>query len=399
MYDLVIIGAGASGMAAAISAKKEKPKADVLILESLPRVGKKILATGNGRCNLTNLSADKSSYNNPFVTSVMEQYPPEKVVEFFSSIGLECVSDSEKRVYPMSNAASSVLDCLRFEVERRGIEIMTETRAEDVKSVNGIFIINSKIRTKKLIISTGGKASPSQGSDGSGYQLLESLGHEITPLYAGLVQLTVKENLRTLKGIRVKAEVSLKNNNGKCIDSSYGEILFADYGLSGIAVMDISRSVRAGKCACELNVIPEFSADDVSAFIGRFKKRNPEQSVEDSLMGIIPKMLAHYLIKISGLRADIRLSELKPQQMNSLSYNLKHMTFTVTGTKGFENAQITVGGADVRSFDAATLESMLVRGLYCTGELLDVDAPCGGFNLQWAWASGLAAGKAAAKAI
>ena len=399
MYDLVIIGAGASGMAAALSAKKENPKAKVLILEALPRVGKKILATGNGRCNLTNFSATPESYSNPFVASVIKQYLPEKIVSFFSSIGLESVSDSESRVYPMSNMASSVLDCLRFEIERLGIEVLTETKAESVKSVNGIFIINSKIRTKKLIVSAGGKASPSQGSDGSGYELLRSLGHRITPLYAGLVQLTVKENLRTLKGIRVKAAVTLKNKSGKALDSSSGEILFADYGLSGIAVMDISRSVKNENCICELNVLPELSAADVYTFIERSKKRNPSQSAEDALTGIIPRMLGHYLIKMVGLSADIRLSELKEQQIHSLADKLKHLTFNVTGTKGFDNAQITVGGADTDRFDDKTLESKSVRGLYCTGELLDVDAPCGGFNLQWAWASGLAAGTAAAKSL
>lgn len=399
MYDLVIIGAGASGMAAALSAKKENPKAKVLILEALPRVGKKILATGNGRCNLTNFSATPESYGNPFVASVIKQYPPEKIVSFFSSIGLESVSDSESRVYPMSNMASSVLDCLRFEIERLGIEVLTETKAESVKSVNGIFIINSKIRTKKLIVSAGGKASPSQGSDGSGYELLRSLGHRITPLYAGLVQLAVKENLRTLKGIRVKAGVTLKNKSGKALDSSSGEILFADYGLSGIAVMDISRSVKNENCICELSVLPELSAADVYTFIERSKKRNPSQSAEDALTGIIPRMLGHYLIKMVGLSADIRLSELKEQQIHSLADKLKHLTFNVTGTKGFDNAQITVGGADTDRFDDKTLESKSVRGLYCTGELLDVDAPCGGFNLQWAWASGLAAGTAAAKSL
>lgn len=399
MYDLVIIGAGASGMAAALSAKKENPKAKVLILEALPRVGKKILATGNGRCNLTNFAATPESYGNPFVASVIKQYPPEKIVSFFSSIGLESVSDSESRVYPMSNMASSVLDCLRFEIERLGIEVLTDTKAESAENVNGIFIINSKIRTKKLIVSAGGKASPSQGSDGSGYELLRSLGHRITPLYAGLVQLTVKEILRTLKGIRVKAGVTLKNKSGKALDSSSGEILFADYGLSGIAVMDISRSVKNENCICELNVLPDLSAADVYTFIERSKKRNPSQSAEDALTGIIPRMLGHYLIKMVGLSADIRLSELKEQQIHSLADKLKHLTFNVTGTKGFDNAQITVGGADTDRFDDKTLESKSVRGLYCTGELLDVDAPCGGFNLQWAWASGLAAGTAAAKSL
>jgi predicted Rossmann fold flavoprotein len=295
--------------------------------------------------------------------------------------------------------ASSVLDCLRFEIERLGIEVLTDTKAESAENVNGIFIINSKIRTKKLIVSAGGKASPSQGSDGSGYELLRSLGHRITPLYAGLVQLTIKENLRTLKGIRVKAGVTLKNKSGKALDSSSGEILFADYGLSGIAVMDISRSVKNENCICELNVLPELSAADVYTFIERSKKRNSSQSAEDALTGIIPRMLGHYLIKMVGLSADIRLSELKEQQIHSLADKLKHLTFNVTGTKGFDNAQITVGGADTDRFDDKTLESKSVRGLYCTGELLDVDAPCGGFNLQWAWASGLAAGTAAAKSL
>ena len=299
----------------------------------------------------------------------------------------------------MSNTATSVLDCLRFEIERLGIEIMTETKAESVKSVNGIFIINSKIRAKKLIVSTGGKASPSQGSDGSGYDLLKSLNHSVTPLYPGLVQLTVKENLRVLKGIRVKAEATLKTHNGKILDRSSGEILFADYGLSGIAVMDISRSAKGNKCICELNVIPELRAEDVSAFIERCKKRNPAQLFEDAIAGIIPKKLGHYLIKITGLRADVTMSELRHQQIITLSENLKHLTFTVTGTRGFDNAQITVGGAVTDEFDINTLESKITKGLYCTGELLDVDAPCGGFNLQWAWASGITAGKSAAKAL
>lgn len=399
MYDIAIIGAGASGMAAAISAKKEKPKAEILLIEALPRVGKKILATGNGRCNLTNLTAGAGSYNNPFVAAVLAKYPPEGILSFFSSIGLECVNDSESRVYPMSNTATSVLDCLRFEIERLGIEIMTETKAESVKSVNGIFIINSKIRAKKLIVSTGGKASPSQGSDGSGYDLLKSLNHSVTPLYPGLVQLTVKENLRVLKGIRVKAEATLKTHNGKTLDRSSGEILFADYGLSGIAVMDISRSAKGNKCVCELNVIPELRSEDVSAFIERCKNRNPAQLLEDAIAGIIPKKLGHYLIKITGLRADVTMSELKHHQIIILSENLKHLTFTVTGTRGFDNAQITVGGAVTDEFDINTLESKITKGLYCTGELLDVDAPCGGFNLQWAWASGITAGKSAAKAL
>lgn len=219
MYDIAIVGAGASGIVAAISAKREKERLKIVLIEGLPRIGKKILATGNGRCNLTNLTAKSESYNSPFVSFVLENYPPDKVVDFFSSIGLECVVDSESRVYPMSNMATSVLDCLRFEIERLGIDVITDTKVESVKKTNGVFVLNSSIRAKRLILSTGGKASPSQGSDGSGYDLLRKMNHSITPVYSGLVQLTVKENVKALKGTRVKAQVRLGLVNGKELDT------------------------------------------------------------------------------------------------------------------------------------------------------------------------------------
>ncbi len=399
MYDIAIIGAGASGMAAAISVKRKKPHAKTVLIEALPRIGKKILATGNGRCNLTNLTARTENYNTAFVSSGFKVLPPEKIVDFFSSIGLKCVSDSESRVYPMSNMATSVLDCLRFEIARLGIDVLTDTKVESVKKTNGIFIVNSSIRAKRLIISTGGKSSPSQGSDGSGYPLLKSFQHSVTPLYAGLVQLTVKENVKALKGIRVKAEVILKNTDGKTLNTSTGEVLFADYGLSGIAIMDVSRSVCEHKCLCTLNVLPEVSVSEIADFLFQSKNRNPDLFLEDAFTGIIPKKLGQYLIKKCELRPDITVGLLKPQQINVLANSLKNLTFIVTGTKGFDNAQITVGGADTSEFDCGTLESLKVKGLYVTGELLDVDAPCGGFNLQWAWASGILAGECCAQSL
>ncbi len=396
MYDIAIVGAGASGMAAAISAKRTNMNLSVALIEALPRIGKKILATGNGRCNVTNLNAVKESYNTAAVSSVMRKHSPEKILRFFSSIGLECVADGEGRVYPMSNTAASVLDCLRFEIERLGIDVLTETKITSVSKQNGVFVLDSQIKCKKLILSTGGRASPSQGSDGSGYPLLKAFGHSVTPLYPGLVQLTVKENVKALKGVRVKANVLLKSKNGKKLDHSVGEILFTDYGLSGIAIMDISRSVGDSYCRCVLNVAPEMSKDRVADFIMQFKKRNPNLLTEDALCGIVPKKFGAFLVKASGIRAN-KLSELKYQQALQLAETMKSLEFNVTGTNGFQNAQITIGGADTDEFDMNTLESHKVNGLYCTGELLDVDSVCGGFNLQWAWASGIAAGESAAK--
>ncbi len=395
MYDIAVIGAGASGIVAAISAKKAYNKLSVVLIEALPKIGKKILATGNGRCNLTNLTANAKSYNTKAVSNVMEICPPEKIIEFFSSIGLECVSDSESRVYPMSNTATSVLDCLSLEAERLGIDVMTDIKVTSVCKNNRSFVINNGIECRKVIIATGGKATPSQGSDGSGYPIIESLGHTVTQLYPGLVQLTVKENLKFLKGIRAKAAVSLKDKNGRILDKSEGEVLFADYGLSGIAIMDISRSVKENKCSCSLDILPEMKKETVIEFIVKAKKRNPSLLLEDALCGILPKKVGYLIIKNSGFRQDITLRDLRNDDINKFVYNMKNCIFTVTGTRGFDSAQITVGGASFEEFDVKTLESRIVDGLYCTGELLDVDAPCGGFNLQWAWASGIVAGTAA----
>ena len=399
MYDIAVVGAGASGMVAAISAKKTNSSLSVVLIEALPRVGKKILATGNGRCNLTNYSAVTSSYNNRAVNDIINRYNPKAVISFFSSIGLECVSDSESRVYPMSNMASSVLDCLRFEINRLEIEVITDTKVVSARKTSDGFILNDSIECRRLIVSTGGKSSPSQGSDGSGYPILNGFGHKTTQLYPGLVQLVVKENLKPLKGIRVRAAVSLRLKNGKEIDKSVGEVLFADYGLSGIAIMDVSRSLKNNDCKCTLNILPELDKEDVYNFVLRAKDRDSSMLLEDSLCGLMPRKVAYLIIKNAGLRQDVTLKELRNADIYLLAEKLKNCEFTVTGTKGFESAQITVGGVSTEEFNMKTLESHKTKGLYCTGELLDVDAPCGGFNLQWAWASGIAAGTSAAKSL
>lgn len=392
MYDIAVVGAGASGIVAAITAKRAYGKLSVLLIDALPKIGKKILATGNGRCNITNLKADGKSYNTKAVSSVIQTVSPEKVIEFFSSIGLECIADNESRIYPMSNTAASVLDCLRFEIERLGIEVLNDTKVTSVNKKNECFVINDNIECRKVIVTTGGKAAPSQGSDGSGYALLKAFGHSVTHLYPGLVQLTVKENLKFLKGVKVKASVCLKSTSGKVLDKSVGEVLFADYGLSGIAVMDISRSVKDKNCICVLDILPDLSKESVIDFILKAKERNPSLLFEDALCGILPRKVGYLIIKNSGFNQDIRMNALKHNDIVRFVENMKNCSFTVKGTKGFENAQITIGGVDFSEFNQKTLESNKVNGLYCAGEILDVDAMCGGFNLQWAWSSGIVAG-------
>lgn len=387
IYDIMIVGCGASGLAAAISAKRTNKKKNIAAVEALPRVGKKILATGNGRCNLTNIKAEPSKYSNgAFTRAAFNIFPPREVLAFFRSIGLMTVTDSEGRVYPMSNTASSVLDALRFEAERLGVEFICERHIDSIEKNNGIFFVGN-YKAKKVILCTGGCSAPSQGSDGSGFGLLKAFGHKVTDVYPGLVQLTVEENTRPIKGIRVKADVELKCAE-RTVDRSSGEILFTDYGLSGISIMDVSRNVKDGKYRCNIDVLPICEFSDAVEFLMSMSRVMP---AENAMAGLVPRKLGQYILKRAGIR------ELNRYSAEKIIKTAKNLGFTVNGTMGFKNAQITVGGADVDEFNAKTMESKHVGGLYAAGEILNVDSVCGGFNLQWAWASGLLAGKSAAE--
>ncbi len=391
-YNIIIIGAGASGLAAAISAKRTSPQKSVAVLEALPRVGKKILATGNGRCNLTNKNAVAEAYSNSsFAAPVLREYTSERVIDFFRSIGVMCVTDAEGRVYPMSNTASTVSDALRNEAQCLGAELICDRHIDSVNAEKGHFTVGD-IEADKVIICTGGKASASQGSDGSGYTILKRLGHRITDVRPGLVQLVVDENTKSLKGVRVKANVILERDR-KIVDSAKGEVLFTDYGLSGISVMDISRSVKKGRYICRIDMLPECGFDKARDFILSLKKSMP---IVNALGGMLPKKAAEYILKSCGINCLSSVGSLGERRIAEIIKKSKAFPFTVNSTRGFSGAQISVGGANVNEFKPNTLESKLVAGLYCAGEVLDVDSVCGGFNLQWAWASGLAAGKYAA---
>ena len=368
-FDILIVGAGASGLAAAISAKRTLPRLRVAMLERLPRVGKKILATGNGRCNLTNLNARSHGYTNrEFADSVFEKYDEQRVLQFFKSIGLLTYSDSCGRVYPMSNTASGVLDCLRFEAERLGVKSICEDKCEGIKKTADGFLINGRYRAREIIICTGGCASPSQGSDGSGYKLLSSLGHTVTELYPSLVQLTSPDKqLRQLKGMRVHdAEISA----------------------------DIAKAAKRSPVSASLDLIPSMGEREIADFLSGLGGK-----CEDMLIGILPRAVGAAVIKTAGVDSKSDTQLLGRNALLNLARTAKNFKVTFDGTKGFQNAQVTRGGVNINEFDRETLESKKVPGLFCAGELLDVDGGCGGFNLQWAWASGLLAGESAAKSI
>lgn len=393
MFDVAVIGGGASGIVCAINAKMKNPDLSVCIIERLPKIGKKILATGNGRCNITNLNTTKELYNDSeFVSFAISEYNPEKVLLFFEKIGLKCVEDTQGRVYPMSNYASNVLNVLHKKITSLDIEVISDYKVTDIKKIYDYFLINNKIKCKNVVISAGGKSSPSQGSDGSGFELLNNLGHTVTKTFPALVQLKTKEIVKALSGIRVKANLELVYN-GEVIDKSNGEVLFTDYGLSGIAVMDISRKIKDKNCLCKIDVLPNMTASQIEKFISDSRDNNTEYSANDVLCGLLPDKVSQYILQGFRIKKNTKISKIDADTIKIISEKIKSMTFTVTGTNGFTNAQITVGGAKLNEFNNKTMESVKIKGLYCIGEILDIDAPCGGYNLQWAWSSGLLAGE------
>ena len=405
-YDLIIAGGGASGLAAAIEASRRGLA--VAVLERLPRVGKKILVTGNGRCNISNRAFEAHPYRNlDFTRGVFEKFDLQSTVDFFKSIGLLLTDDGEGRLYPMSNTAAGVLDLLRGECERLGVDTVCDCRVTDIRQKDGGFVVNGAYRARAVVIACGGCASPVHGSDGSGFELLKKLGHRIVPPVPSLVQLVAAEGVtKQLKGLRCSAKISIKTGAG-VIAASQGEILFTDYGISGIAAMEVSGSVSelfAGKpdakCSACLDLAPELSTEEAAEFIAGRVKASPGSELETLLVGILPKGVARCVCKKAvRLPLNSRIADLDMDDIRSIAERIKSFELPLKGTKGFAQAQVSRGGADVAEFDKTTLESLKIKNLYACGEVLDVDGGCGGFNLQWAWSSGRACARAAAEKI
>ena len=391
--ELLILGGGASGLAAAIEASREGAR--VTVLEKLDRVGKKILATGNGRCNLLNLYASPADYNDPsFVGRVFAQFDVQSDLRFFRSMGLLTTADAEGRVYPRSGAASSVLDVLRMECARLGVRIVCGEAAAEIRREGGTFLVGAH-RADAVIAACGGKASPAHGTDGSGYRLLEAFGHPCTALHPALVQLrTDPEFVRGLKGLRAAVTLTLRTPDGGT-HASEGEVLFTDYGLSGIAAMELSRYAADGG-TMQIDFLPDMDKPQTQLLLREAKERGGNCPLEQLLLGAVHSRIGQAVLR-DTLRRKLTApcDTLTDAELLSLADALKAFPIRVTGTKGFADAQVTAGGLDTAAF-ADTLESKRVPGLFACGEILNIDGKCGGYNLTFAWSSGRIAGRSAA---
>ncbi len=397
--DVIVIGAGASGMMAALTAA-EKPRCRVILLERQARAGRKLLATGNGRCNLTNLNQDDRFYHTetPALLHALHEFGAAQTLEFFSRLGLVTVAEESGRVYPFSDSANSVGDVLRFALAQAGVELLCGAEVTSVRRTKGGFSVESNgktYRADRLIVACGGPAGAKLGGTDSGVRLLRMLGHSATALTPSLVQLrTAPEPVRALKGVRAEADLTL-TAGGAVLACSGGEVQFTDYGVSGSAVFDLSREAarRAGACELTLDLMPLMPASALEALLYERCRRLPALTAEDLLTGVVHNRLGRVLIRHAGIPLSQPVPTLDDAALRAVSASVKAFRLPVTGTMGFDGAQVTAGGAVGSQFDPQTLESLLIPGLYACGEVLDVDGDCGGYNLQWAWSSGRLAGQ------
>jgi len=400
MKHLVIIGGGASGMMAALTAA-ETQDVQVTLLERQSRVGRKLLATGNGRCNLTNLHAAPAHYHGEapdFAVPALSAFGAEDTLSFFRSLGLVTAAEADGKVYPYSNSANSVLDVLRFAMEAQGVRIVSGTSVEKIKCKDRTFSLlagGEVFAADCVIVACGGAAGSRLGGVTDGYQLLKALGHHRTALYPALVQIRTDPRYpRSLKGVKAEAHLALYSGD-TCLAENQGEILFTEYGVSGPAVFEISRcaSVGGGGLTLALDLWPALSEEDVRAWLAARQAQLPQLEVSQLFTGALHNRLGQVVTKAASLPAGGTLSSLPPRELAAAAHGCKHFVLPVTGTCGFDSAQVTAGGMRTEEFDPQTLQSRLVPGLYACGEVLDIDGDCGGFNLQWAWSSGRLAGR------
>ena len=400
MQTVIIIGAGASGMMAALTAA-ETPGRHVTLLERQQRAGRKLLATGNGRCNLTNTGAGLENYhgeNRDFAAPALAAFPPEKTLEFFHNLGLLTVEEPGGRVYPLSDSANSVVDVLRFALTARGVELRAAEPVREIGRKKGGFTVTTDEETlfaHKLIVACGGAAGEKLGGVMDGYTLLNQLGHKRTALYPALVQLvTAPDYPRALKGVRADCALRLLAG-GECLAESAGELQFTETGVSGPAVFDVSRAASTGGkgLVLEADFLREYSTDAVFSLLKERVHTLPDLAASDMLTGIVHNRLGKMLVKYAGLEANTPLPRLDDGALRHLAGVCKGFRLEVKGTEGFDKAQVTAGGVKTSGFNPETLESWFVPGLFACGEVLDIDGDCGGYNLQWAWASGRLAGR------
>ena len=396
---VLVIGGGAAGMMAALTAAENGH--GVTLLERQGRVGRKLMATGNGRCNLTNHHVSPAHYHGEtpdFCRHALEAFDVGSTLLYFAGLGLLTTAEDSGRVYPFSNMAGSVLDVLRFSLENSGIDLRTGCVVTGIKKKGNHFLVRTEsgdeFAADRVILAAGGAAGGKVGGVMDGYQLAKGLGHHRTALYPSLVQIRTDPTYpRALKGVKAEAAVTVRRGN-QTLAQNRGEVLFTEYGVSGPVIFDISRTAATGGdgLTVTLDLFPDWEQREALDWLGQRRQSAGDREAGTLLTGALHSRLGQMVCKAAGF-TNQRAADLSDGDLRRIAAQTKGFALPVSGVCGFDQAQVTAGGLRCEEFDPRTMESRLVPGFYACGEVLDIDGDCGGYNLQWAWSSGRLAGQ------
>ena len=416
-YDIIIVGGGAAGLVAAVCcAKKLGGKNRIAVVEKEFKLGKKLLATGNGKCNMTNENMSVNFYNEAAETTVknvISKYSTNKIIAFWNSIGLICKADSFGRVYPYSGQASAVLDILMLNLKYYNVDIYCETEVTSIipeKSGYRLTSKNNSFFAQKLILSTGGKVQPSLGSNGASYRFAEALGLKCSPVFPSLAPIPCSNKyLAVMKGVRTPATVSLKADN-RTLRTEQGELQLNEKNISGICIFQLSRlvneyfalksigGVKYKNISVMVDFMPDYSTEEIENILKKRRKQMPDIKVSDLFRGIINKKIGLYLVKKLKINSDTEINSITDEEIELIANEIKASEFIPEAMSGINSAQVTAGGIELSEIEK-NMQSVKYKNLYIIGEALNVDGLCGGYNLHWAFASGIIAGNHAANSF
>jgi predicted Rossmann fold flavoprotein len=402
-YDVIIVGAGAAGLMTAIQAARGGLR--VLLLEGQKKVGAKILMSGGTRCNVTNKTVSEKDFNSEqiiYARNILRSFSNTDAIGFFKDLGVELVLEPTGKYFPSTHSGKTILEALLRKVNSENVTLLCEHKVKAISRENNEFILkgdNFHYNCKNIVLTTGGLSYPATGSDGTGFRLAQGFGHSVIETTPALTPLTTQdEDLKSLSGITLEVQLTLVAE-GKRYFSVRDSFLFTHFGFSGPAVLDISRHYIRTKKQKEIiaNFIPDYDENSLQTYLRQAGQKTPRKTLRNVLIELMPQRLADIILKKAGIEASLPINQLSKASRQGLIAGCVHYPLDVTGVLGYSKAEVTAGGIDWTGINPKTLESKLVPGLFFAGEILDVDGRIGGFNFQWAWASGYTAAQALIK--